>query len=473
MTQHRKLSWIFVFALAGTLFLAPSRAGAEDKENKPGKLRVNSFPSGANVSLDGTDTGKVTPMSMEVSVGWHKVKVSIPNSSWNADVRDVQVAAGNNDLSITLLPIMSVGPMGPPGPAGPAGPAGPQGPAGAIGPAGPQGPKGDTGATGAAGATGATGPMGTVGPMGPQGSKGDTGATGAVGPMGPTGAMGPQGPAGPQGPKGDTGATGAVGATGATGPAGPQGPAGPIGATGPQGPAGPVGPMGPQGPQGPMGNVGQTGATGATGPQGAAGPPGPGLNGRQEFLPTGGVNTFTFVVPNGVNKLSVELYGAGGGGAKVTCTGEGGGGGGAYTSTIVSVQEGQSLTITVGASGLAGTAGVPAGGNGGDTEVLDANNTVLAVAHGGNGGQPNLPTGVTCGMNTPGAAGGAPDPNAAISHSGPSAPSVYSANNVGAVGYLIPGFPFQPNGQFGGGGTGSFFPAQVGQGQGGYALLTW
>lgn len=275
-----------------------------------------------------------------------------------------------------------------------------------------------------------------------------------------------------------------MGSIGPQGPQGPMGNVGQTGATGPAGPAGSMGPMGPQGPQGPMGNVGQTGATGPAGPtgltgptgftgsQGPAGPPGPGLNGRLEFLITSGVNTFTFVVPTGINRLSVELYGAGGGGAKVTCTGEGGGGGGAYTSTILVVQEGQSLTIIVGASGLGGIAAVPAGGNGGDTEVLDANNNVLAVAHGGNGGQPNLPSGVTCGMNTPGAAGGARDANAAISHSGPSAPSVYSGNNVGAVGYQVPGFPFQPSGVFGGGGAGSFFPpAQAGQG--GYALLTW
>lgn len=443
MTQHRKLSWIFVPALVGMLFLAPSKAGAQDK---PGKLKISSFPSGANVSLDGTDTGKVTPTSMEVSVGWHKVKVSIPNAGWNADVRDVQVTAGSNDLSVTLLPVVSVGPMGPPGPAGPAGPMGPQGPAGATGPAGAAGPQG---------------------PAGPQGAKGDTGAvgaTGATGAVGPAGPIGATGPAGPQGPKGDTGAVGATGATGATGPVGP------------------VGPMGPQGPQGPMGNVGQTGATGATGPagpagpqgptgsagpQGLTGPAGPGLNGRQEFQASG-----SFTVPAGVNRLSVELYGAGGGGAVVSCNGGGGGGGGAYTSTILAVQEGQVLTITVGAKGRAGTSAVPPGGNGGDTEVLDASNNVIAVAYGGSAGQPYPPSGITCGTPVPGAAGGATDPNAAISHSGPSAPNGFSPNDLGAAGYQVPGFAFQPSGVFGGGGVGSFFPpAQTGQG--GYALLTW
>jgi len=433
MTQRRRMLWVFV--LVTTLFLLPRTAGAQD--SKHGKLKVTSFPSGANVSVDGKDMGQVTPMSTEVAVGWHKVRVSSPNPGWNADVRDVQVAAGNNDLSVTLLPIMSVGPMGPPGPVGPAGPMGPQGPAGAAGAAGAQGP------------------------AGPQGPKGDPGATGAVGPAGPIGAIGPQGP------KGDTGATGVAGPAGATGPVGPAGAIGPLGSPGPQGPQGPMGNVGQTGATGPAGPAGPTGPTGASGPQGPAGPPGPGLNGRQEFQAGG-----TFVVPSGVNRLSVELYGAGGGGAVVSCNGGGGGGGGAYTSTILTVQGGQGLTIMVGAKGRAGTTTNPPGGNGGDTQVLDANGNVLAVAYGGGAGQPYPPSGVTCGTNVAGAAGGAADPNAAISHSGPSAPSVFSPNDLGAVGYLIPGFPFQPNGQFGGGGAGSFFPpAQAGQG--GYALLTW
>ncbi len=168
----------------------------------------------------------------------------------------------------------------------------------------------------------------------------------------------------------------------------------------------------------------------------------------------------------------MELYGAGGGGAVVTCNGGGGAGGGAYTSTILTVHEGQVLTISVGAKGRAGTTAVPPGGNGGDTQVLDANNNMLAVAYGGVAGQPYPPSGITCGTPVPGAAGGAADPNAAIVHSGPSAPNGFQPNDLGAVGYQIPGFAFQPSGQFGGGGSGAFFPpAQAGQG--GYALLTW
>lgn len=124
-----------------------------------GALKVTSFPSGASVSIDGADTGKTTPMSVSLSVGDHNVVVSIPNSGWNPDTRTVTIASGNNDLSVTLLPMLTVGPQGP------------------VGPAGPQGPKGDTGATGPQGFKGDTGDKGDIGPAGPQGIQGPPGAT--------------------------------------------------------------------------------------------------------------------------------------------------------------------------------------------------------------------------------------------------------------------------------------------------------
>jgi hypothetical protein len=58
-----------------------------------------------------------------------------------------------------------------------------------------------------------------------------------------------------------------------------------------------------------------------------------------------------------------------------------------------------------------------------------------------------------------------------ISHSGASAP-LNSPINSGGTGYLVTGFAFQPNGQFGGGGAGANSPPAK-AGQGGYALLTW
>ena len=45
-----------------------------------GSLKVTSFPVGANVSVEGVDSGKVTPMTINLAVGTHTVVVSIPNS---------------------------------------------------------------------------------------------------------------------------------------------------------------------------------------------------------------------------------------------------------------------------------------------------------------------------------------------------------------------------------------------------------
>ena len=179
----------------------------------------------------------------------------------------------------------------------------------------------------------------------------------------------------------------------------------------------------------------------------------------------------SFTVPAGITQLSVELYGAGGGGSVVPCNGGGGGGGGAYTSTILTVQAGQVLTINVGTGGAGAAVMKAPGSNGTDTQVLDSNGNALATAHGGTGGLVYPPSGGLCENPALGAAGGASDPTAMISHTGASAP--FSQADSGATGYQIPGFPFQPNGNLGGGGAGiaSFGTAQGGQG--GYALLSW
>jgi hypothetical protein len=75
-------------------------------------LKVTSFPSGAEVWVDGTNTGKHTPMSMSLVEGDHTVTVRIPNSGWSPDTRTVTIVAGNNDLSVTLLAPDDDGPAG-------------------------------------------------------------------------------------------------------------------------------------------------------------------------------------------------------------------------------------------------------------------------------------------------------------------------------------------------------------------------
>jgi len=155
-----------------------------------GALKVTSFPSGAKVTVDGQDTGKTTPMSVSLSVGDHTVVVSILNSGWQPDTRTVTIASGNNDLSVTLLPILTVGPPGPKGDKGDKGDTGAQGPKGDKGDIGAQGvpgmkgDKGDTGAQGAPGAKGDTGAQGLPGVKGDKGDKGDPGIQGSQGPGG-------------------------------------------------------------------------------------------------------------------------------------------------------------------------------------------------------------------------------------------------------------------------------------------------
>jgi hypothetical protein len=171
-----------------------------------GSLKIESFPSGAAISVDGVAAGR-TPASINLAVGDHAITIA-GGDGWTPETRIVSIRSGNNELSVTLLPVLTVGPQGAPGPQGPQGIQGPQGPTGLTG---PQGPQGETGPTG---------------PQGPQGERGE------VGPAGPQGPQGEQGIQGIPGPKGDPGERGATGATGATGPMGPMGPAGPPGPSG-------------------------------------------------------------------------------------------------------------------------------------------------------------------------------------------------------------------------------------------------
>ena len=105
-----------------------------------GTLKVTSFPNNAEVLIDDVATGKVTPMNISLAEGDHQVTVRIPGSGWQSDTRTITIVPGNNDLSVTLLPVLTQGVQGPPGPEGPAGKDGKDGVDGAPGVAGPAGP---------------------------------------------------------------------------------------------------------------------------------------------------------------------------------------------------------------------------------------------------------------------------------------------------------------------------------------------
>ena len=204
-------AWTALSAQQGVNDDGGASRGDRDDRGQNAKLKVTSFPSGAHVSIDGEELRKVTPMTAELQPGPHQVRVFARGSGWNADAQTVQLVPGDNELDVTLIPTVTVGPPGPQGPVGFPG---------APGPPGPQGPKGDMGSTGPAGPSGANGSQGPAGPVGPIGVSGAQGPAGLIGPAGPSGANGAQGPVGPIGP---AGAQGAVGPTGPTGPQGPPG----------------------------------------------------------------------------------------------------------------------------------------------------------------------------------------------------------------------------------------------------------
>lgn len=113
-----------LFLVLSVITAAPSAAAT---------LKVSSFPSGAQVIVDGVNTGKITPMNVSLPEGDHVVTVQIPGSGWSADTRTVTIVTGNNDLSVTLLPIPTPGPQGPKGDKGDTGDQGIQGPQGIPG----------------------------------------------------------------------------------------------------------------------------------------------------------------------------------------------------------------------------------------------------------------------------------------------------------------------------------------------------
>lgn len=165
---------------AGSLNLYAQGRDLRERDHEA-ELKVRSFPSGAHVSIDGALATELTPLRTILRIGQHQVRIFVPDAGWNSETRTVQIVSGTNELDVTLLPILTMGPQGPAGLPGAPGPAGPQG---------------------AQGLTGLQGPLGPVGATGAPGGQGPAGPAGQQGPAGPAGAQGPSGPTGPQGPAG-------------------------------------------------------------------------------------------------------------------------------------------------------------------------------------------------------------------------------------------------------------------------------
>lgn len=407
MTQLRRILWFAVFA--GVLLLLQCRAAAQTSN---GALKVTSFPVGANVSVDGVDTGKVTPMSVSLTVGTHTVVVSIPNSGWNPDTRTVEVVAGNNDLSVTLLPILTTGPQGPPGAPGA---QGPPGPAGAQGQPGVQGVQGQTGPQGLPGVNN-KGAWNNTTAYNPSDAVYDAGSYWVA--MSGNTSSEPSATntnwqlmAAGLNNRGSWISTATYNANDAVTDGGSfwlalvtntNSEPSPTNflwqQLAAQGGAGPAGQPGAPGAPGAPGTPGAAGQIGPPGSQGPPGPPGP-TGGMQVF----GAGSYAIVIPDGIHNIVIEAWGAGGGGGAATAGASGG-----YVRTILPVVPGFTLNAAVGAGGapsadsllcIASPAACPPptpGQNGGDTTVGCSPHFQQAAcvrASGGDGGGPNhIPT---------------------------------------------------------------------------------
>lgn len=92
--------------------------------------------------------------------------------------------------------------------------------------------------------------------------------------------------------------------------------------------------------------------------------------------------SYNFVVPTGIRRIRVKMWGAGGGGGGSLGVGGGGGGGaGLYAQFTMAVTPGQTIAVTVGAAGAPGAVG---GGNGG-AGAASVFGTVCTVGGGAGG----------------------------------------------------------------------------------------
>lgn len=192
-----------------------------------------------------------------------------------------------------------------------------------------------------------------------------------------------------------------------------------------------------------------------------------GAIGQNSWLDAG---TYSFVVPEGVYFIAAMLIGGGGGGGTGSSgdtysAGAGGGGARAYHNAIP-VTPGETLTIIVGAGGIAG--GTMQAGNAGAASQIKRGATVLVSAGGGDGGRWDNGAGGAGGT----ASGG--DVNQSGSP-GEGSQSIYAKGGSagGMGGYLKGANLYGGEGTMGVGGTGEKTSGLGNNGKGGGARFMW
>jgi len=168
-------------------------------------------------------------------------------------------------------------------------------------------------------------------------------------------------------------------------------------------------------------------------------------NGMKEFK-----NSGTFIVPNGVTRLLVEVWSAGGGGgASVLCIGGpeifgGNGGAGAYSRAVINVASGDNVSVVIGQGGSPGASGGPSS--------VATGTSIITSGGGQGGGNANIDCcPFVCDGSGAQGAPGTPDPNASIGRTYPASGTI------------------EPTASFGGA---SGFPAGFAGGDG-YVLIQW
>jgi len=182
---------------------------------------------------------------------------------------------------------------------------------------------------------------------------------------------------------------------------------------------------------------------------------------NMEFHTTSG----TFIVPDFIDKIEVEIWGGGGGGSIGTAgAGRGGGGAGGYSRSILTVTPGQSILYTIGGGGSSGSPG-SAGGNSAFLSMTALGGAgAPGTIYGGVGG--NATGGI---INMRGGSGGVADNATGTGGNGG------SSSNGGSGGTDInPLNPLVQDGVVpGGGGAGTGGPTTPGTGASGGVLIRY
>lgn len=118
----------------------------------------------------------------------------------------------------------------------------------------------------------------------------------------------------------------------------------------------------------------------------------------------------TFTIPTGITAVKVTVLGAGGGGAAVNNSfcppnpGGAGGAGGMAISYLTGLTSGNTISVTIGGGGTAGTGtNGAAGGTGGASSISSGSQSISTVTANGGGGGTNVTPGQT--LNQPGLGG--------------------------------------------------------------------